>query len=261
MVEDKEKVLVVIPSRYGSSRFPGKPLAKIGGEEMIVRVCHQVSKAGFPMVVATDDVRIAECVKSHGFTAVMTSADHPNGTSRICEAVSEMQKMGVAAEIVINVQGDEPFIHPDQIKALADIFIEKPATDIATLCRVFDKSKGFEALSDPNLVKLTMGAGGEALYFSRSIIPYVRGVECKEWLDKVDFRTHVGIYAYRTEVLRRIVELPKSPLELAESLEQLRWLENGYHIAVAETIHPTVGIDTPADLEEAEKFLASQAEL
>lgn len=251
---DKKDFIVIIPARYASSRFPGKPLAKIAGEEMILRVCRQVEKAGVSLAVATDDTRIAECVENGGFRAVMTREDHKSGTDRVSEAY---HLLGSDAKVVINVQGDEPFISPEQIKVLMSCF-ESPATDIATLVRDFDPSQGFEALFDPNLVKVTRAANGDALYFSRSIIPYVRGVDWKEWLDKCTFHTHVGIYAYRADVLDAVTKLQRSPLEIAESLEQLRWLENGYKIRTAVTDSPTIGIDTPADLKAAEEWLAGR---
>ena len=237
ITNENPRFIVIIPSRYGSSRFPGKPLAKIGGEPMIARVCRQVGKTGLPMA------------------RVMTPADHPNGTSRISEALARLRDMGIEADVAINVQGDEPFIDPTQIQALARTFVDEGDTMIATLCRRFDKANGFEALFDPNVVKLVFNLRMEAIYFSRSIIPYVRGVDWKQWLDTTDFFTHVGIYAYRTELLPRLVALPQTEHEKAESLEQLRWLDNGYTIKVRETDRPTVGIDTPEDLERAEKFL------
>ena len=252
MSEQKNDFIILIPARYASTRFPGKPLAKIAGEEMIIRVCRQASKTGAQVAVATDDSRIAECVEKAGFTAVMTSEDHKSGTDRVYEAFC---KLGKPAKVVINVQGDEPFIAPSQITSLMDIFKENPDTQLATLVREFDKSKGFEALFDPNLVKVTTANNGEALYFSRSIIPYVRGVEWKEWLDKADFLTHVGIYAYRADVLAEVTALKRSPLEIAESLEQLRWLENGYRIRTAVTKEPTIGIDTIDDLKAAEDWV------
>lgn len=245
------KILVLIPARYASSRFPGKPLAKIGGVEMIVRVCRRVAETGFESAVATDDERIAAVVEAAGFKAVMTSSGHRSGTDRIYEAFTQL---GSDADVVINVQGDEPFIDPSQIKTLAQCF-DYPQTQIATLARVFDKAKGFEALFDPNVVKLTRDFAGDALYFSRSVIPYVHGAEWTEWLDRTEFLTHVGIYAYRADILRFVTSLPQSPLEKAESLEQLRWLENGLKIKVALTDTPTVGIDTPEDLEAAEALL------
>lgn len=248
------KFIVIIPARYGSSRFPGKPLAKIAGEEMISRVCRRASETGIDVAVATDDLRIKECVERAGFTAVMTSENHRSGTDRVYEAFC---KLGKPADVVINVQGDEPFIAPSQIKALMDCFAHHE-TQLATLRRKFDRSKGFEALFDPNLVKVVCAANGDALYFSRSIIPYVRGVEWKNWLDAGEFYTHVGIYAYRADVLAEITSLKRGKLEEAESLEQLRWLENGYRIRTSVTDSPTIGIDTPADLEAAEKWIQKE---
>ena len=249
------KFLVLIPARYESSRFPGKPLAKICGEEMIVRVCRQVAKTGFDLAVATDDERIASTVEHAGFKAVMTSPDHSSGTERVEEAYRNLRS---DADVVINVQGDEPFIDPKQVRTLADIFEREPETRIATLAMHFDKEEGFDALFDPNLVKLTFSKKNEALYFSRSIIPYVRKTDWKNWLKVADFYTHIGIYAYRAETLREIVALPASALEKAESLEQLRWLDNGYRVKVGLTQKKTIGIDTPADLEKAERFLMEQ---
>lgn len=254
------RFIVIIPARYASSRFPGKPLAKIGGVEMIVRVARQASLAAqglsdgdsLRVAVATDDSRILRCVVEAGFDAVMTSAECRCGTDRVAQAYS---LLGSDAEVVINVQGDEPFIHPSQIQSLMDCFRRRPDASIATLVRPFDKSLGFDALFSPNLVKVTFSDEGRALYFSRSIIPYVRGAEWKQWLDTATFHTHVGIYAYRADVLRRITSLPPSSLEKAESLEQLRWLQAGIPIEIAVTRHPTIGIDTPEDLALAESML------
>lgn len=244
--------IVLIPARYESSRFPGKPLAKIGGVEMIVRVCGQVAKTGLPLAVATDSELIAETVRANGYRAVMTSASHRSGTERVEEAY---RNIGSEADVVINVQGDEPFIDPEQINLLADIFRRDPQTRIATLARPFDPAKGFRALADPNLVKLVKSDDGHALYFSRSVMPYVRKAPEQDWPSLAAYWSHIGIYAYRADALSEIVKLPESPLERAESLEQLRWLANGYQISVAESSHPTIGIDTPADLEEAERYL------
>lgn len=220
---------------------------------MIVRVCERASETGAKVAVATDDRRIADCVENAGFTAVMTSENHKSGTDRVYEAYSNL---GGGEKVIINVQGDEPFIAPSQIEALMDIFRKDPETQLATLVREFDKNAGFEALFDPNLVKVVKSLKNEALYFSRSIIPYIRGTEWTEWLHRHTFLTHVGIYAYRNDVLRDVTRLQRSPLEIAESLEQLRWLENGYSIKVALTTEPTIGIDTPEDLAAAEAFLA-----
>lgn len=247
------KFLVLIPARYESSRFPGKPLAKIGGEEMIIRVCRQVEKSGYPLAVATDNDMISKCVEMAGYKAIMTSPSHRSGTERIEEAY---RNSGSDADVIINVQGDEPFIDPSQIKLIADIFNNYPDTRIATLARPYDSSKGIEGLRDPNLVKLVMSEEGRALYFSRSVIPFVRNYPESEWLTVARFYSHIGIYAYKADTLKEIVKMPETPLENAESLEQLRWLQNGINIRVDVSNHTTIGIDTPADLEEAEKYLA-----
>lgn len=244
---DKLKFAGLIPARYASSRFPGKPLADIGGMTMIERVYRQASKALDTVAVATDDERIANAVREFGGTVVMTSDKHRSGTDRICEAY---HALGLDADVVINIQGDEPFIDPRQINALKECF-DDATTDIATLARIYNKEGGFEGLFDPNLVKLVRDNSGNALYFSRSIVPYVRGYEWQQWLEHTTFLTHVGMYAYRANVLDEITKLPQSTLELAESLEQLRWLQNGYRIKVAITDIPTIGIDTPEDLENA----------
>ncbi len=250
------KFICIIPARYASTRFPGKPLATIGGKTMIERVYTRARMAIDDVIVATDDRRIADAVEAFGGQAVMTSPDHRSGTDRCYEAYC---LCGSDADVVINIQGDEPFIDPRQIRTLQGCF-DSPATDIATLIRRFDPSLGFDALFDPNTPKVVTGEDGRALYFSRSIIPYVRGYKYTEWLDRATFYTHVGIYAYRREVLAAIVKLQRSPLEIAESLEQLRWLQNGYKIQTALTDCPTIGIDTPADLEQAVRFLNSHPE-
>ncbi|MDE6532645.1 MAG: 3-deoxy-manno-octulosonate cytidylyltransferase [Muribaculaceae bacterium] len=252
---DKKDFIIIIPARYASSRFPGKPLARIGGEEMIVRVCRRASETGVRVAVATDDERIRDCVEAAGFTAVMTSSNHKSGTDRVYEAFC---KLGKPARVVINVQGDEPFIAPSQIESLMGCFSDSGDVRLATLVREFRKEAGFEALFDSNLVKVVRADNGDALYFSRSIIPYVRGVEWQKWLDCHTFYTHVGIYAYSSDVLEEVTSLGRGSLEIAESLEQLRWLQNGYRIRTAVTSEPTIGIDTPEDLENAEKWLAQQ---
>ena len=243
------KFQAVIPARYASTRFPGKPLAVLGGKTMIQRVWERVSDVIADAVVATDDLRIADAVKSFGGRAVMTSENHRSGTDRCAEVAS-----GSDADVIINIQGDEPFIDLEQIKAVMDCFSD-PHTQIATLVRQFDPEAGFEALFDPNLVKVVIDDNGFAMYFSRSIIPYVRGVEWQNWLDSATYYSHIGLYAYRRDVLLELARLPQSSLEKAESLEQLRWLQNGYRIKVAQSDSPTIGIDTPEDLEAAEKYL------
>lgn len=240
----------IIPSRYASSRFPGKPLAKIGAMTMIERVYRQASKSLDEVVVATDDDRIAKCVEAFGGNVVMTSTTHRSGTDRCYEAYNNFKSN---ASVIINIQGDEPFIDPSQIDALKECFND-PSVKIATLAREFDKARGFDALFDPNVVKVTRGRDSMAVYFSRAIIPYVRNYPWQEWLDHATFLTHVGLYAYKATTLAEITKLPQSPLELAESLEQLRWIEAGYKIKVGLTNCPTIGIDTPADLEAALRF-------
>ena len=242
------KFIAIIPARYASTRFPGKPLAILGGKPVIQRVYEQVTRVIPDAYVATDDDRIYQTVEKFGGKAVMTSPNHKSGTDRIEEAV---EKIGGQWDVVINVQGDEPFIQPSQIETVCRCF-EAEETQIATLGKPFSS---MEAVENPNSPKIVVDNRGFALYFSRSIIPFVRGVDKQEWLGRYPFLKHLGLYAYRTEVLREVTRLPQSSLELAESLEQLRWLQNGYRIRVGLTDVETVGIDTPEDLVNAEKFL------
>ena len=243
------KFMSIIPARYASTRFPGKPLAVLGGKTVIQRVYEQVSSVLSEVYVATDDARIFQCVESFGGKAVMTRTDHKSGTDRIQEAV---EKIASEADVIINVQGDEPFIHPSQIKTLMQLF-DAPETHIGTLGKPFDS---MEAVDNPNSPKIVTDNRGFALYFSRSIIPYIRGKVREEWFGEYPFLKHLGIYAYRREVLKEVTQLPQSSLEKSESLEQLRWLQNGYRIRVGLTDIETVGIDTPEDLQRAEEFLA-----
>ena len=245
------KTIAIIPARYASTRFPGKPLAILGGKPVIQRVYEQVTTVLDEAYVATDDERIYNKVQEFGGRVVMTSPNHKSGTDRIEEAV---QKIGTDADIIINVQGDEPFIHPSQIEALIKCF-DDPTTQIATLGKPFDNDADISLLDNPNSPKIVVDNNSFALYFSRSIIPFIRGVEHNQWLGKYPFLKHLGIYAYRTQVLHEITRLPQSSLELAESLEQLRWLQNGYRIRVGTTNIETVGIDTPEDLQRAEDYL------
>lgn len=247
------KCLVIIPARYASTRFPAKPLALLGGKPIIEHVYGQVSKAVSDVVVATDDERIMAAVEAFGGRAVMTSTEHQSGTDRCYEA---LQRVGGDYDVVINVQGDEPFIQPEQIKALIACF-EDAATDIATMVKPFTVADGIEALENPNSPKVVVSRDMKALYFSRSVIPYMRGVEREEWLAKHTYYKHIGIYAFRAKTLAEVTALPQSSLELSEKLEQLRWLENGYVIGVATTERETIGIDTPEDLSRAEAYLAS----
>ena len=242
------KFVGMIPARYASTRFPGKPLALLGGVTVIERVYHQAVSALDDAYVATDDERIFDAVTRFGGKAVMTSTSHKSGTDRIAEAV---RLTGCDADVVVNIQGDEPFIQRSQIETVCHCF-DDPTTQIATLGKPFTDMRGVE---HPNSPKIVTDLRGYALYFSRSVIPYVRGVERADWLQHFPYLKHIGLYAYRTEVLSEITRLPQSPLELAESLEQLRWLQNGYRIKVGLTDVETVGIDTPEDLAAAEEYL------
>jgi 3-deoxy-manno-octulosonate cytidylyltransferase (CMP-KDO synthetase) len=242
------KFTAIIPARYASTRFPGKPLAMLGGKTVIQRVYEQVRTVLNDVHVATDDERILNTVLDFGGQAVMTRPDHQSGTDRIEEAA---ERIGTDADVIINVQGDEPFIHPSQIETLMSLF-DDAETQIGTIGKPFDT---MEQAASPNSPKIVTDVNGFALYFSRSIIPFVRGKEQDTWLSHFPFLKHLGLYAYRRDVLAQITQLPQSPLELAESLEQLRWLQNGYRIKVGLTDVETVGIDTPQDLARAEEML------
>ena len=248
------KFIAIIPARYASTRFPGKPLALLGGKPVIRRVYEQVAGVLDDAVVATDDRRIYDAVLAFGGKAEMTSTEHRSGTDRCWEAYC---KQGKTYDVVVNVQGDEPFISPSQIRALTACFDDE-RTDIATLVKPFAPSDGIEALENPNSPKVVIDNESRAIYFSRSVIPYLRGVERSEWLARHTFYKHIGMYAFRRDVLREVTSLPQSSLERAESLEQLRWLENGYKIGVGITDIETVGIDTPEDLARAEEFLRTR---
>ena len=239
------KFMAIIPARYASTRFPGKPLAVLGGKTVIQRVYEQVSSVLSEVYVATDDQRIYDCVEGFGGKAVMTREDHKSGTDRIEEAV---EKIGTDADVIINVQGDEPFIQPSQVETLMHLF-DASETQIGTLGKLFES---MEAVENPNSPKIVTDNRGFALYFSRSVIPYIRGKERNDWFGQYPFLKHLGIYAYRREVLAEVTRLPQSSLEKAESLEQLRWLQNGYRIRVGLTDVETIGIDTPEDLQRAE---------
>jgi 3-deoxy-manno-octulosonate cytidylyltransferase (CMP-KDO synthetase) len=239
------KILGLIPARYGSTRFEGKPLVDIAGKTMIRRVVEQVSQAKqlAAVAVATDDLLIAEEVQRFGGQVIMTSTDHMNGTSRCAEAVN---KMGGAYDVVINIQGDEPFIQPEQIDLLASLF-QDASTRIGTLIKPL---KNAADLDNPNIIKVVLDQQGNGMYFSRSAIPYIRGVDVTEWLQRQTFYKHIGIYGYRTAVLQKLIGLKPGILEQVESLEQLRWLEHGYAIRTALTHLETISIDVPADLEK-----------
>lgn len=245
------KFIGIIPARYASTRFPGKPLALLGGKPVIQHVYEKVAAVLEAAYVATDDERIYDAVKSFGGQAVMTRTDHKSGTDRIEEAI---EKIGGEWDVVVNVQGDEPFMAKSQLDTICHCF-DDPTTQIATLGKPFES---MEAVQNPNSPKIVVDNMGFAMYFSRSVIPYVRGKEESSWLTHYPFLKHLGIYAYRKDVLRQVTQLPQSSLEIAESLEQLRWLQNGFKIKVGTTDVETVGIDTPQDLERAEEFLKAQ---
>lgn len=245
------KYIGIIPARYASTRFPGKPLVKLGGISIIERVYRQVAEHLDEVYVATDDERIEKEVLSFGGKVVMTSSEHRSGTDRCNEAYS---KVGSGYDVVINIQGDEPFIQPSQLQAIKSCF-DDPATEIATLVKPFIATQSIEELENPNSPKVVVDADMNAMYFSRSVIPYLRGTDKSQWLTKHTYYKHIGIYAYKADVLKRIAVMQQTKLELAESLEQLRWLENGVKIKVGITDTETIGIDTPEDLMRAEEFI------
>ena len=251
-----QKTVAIIPARYASTRFPGKPLALLGGKPVIQWVWENVS--AMPelacAVVATDDERIAEAVKDFGGRAVMTASTHRSGTDRCGEVVRKLREEGQTFDVAINVQGDEPFVRQEQLRSLVDCFTDGEV-QIATL-KTAIHSTG--ELMSPNNVKVVCDLRGRALYFSRQPLPHVRGVEPEQWMEHHPYFKHVGIYAFRTETLEALVRLQQSPLELSESLEQLRWLENGYEIQVKETAVANIGIDTPADMALAEQYLTKE---
>jgi len=248
------KYIAIIPARYASTRFPGKPLALLGGKPIIQHVYERVTENFDETVVATDDERIYNVVENFGGKAVMTNINHRSGTDRCFEAYT---KCGGNCNIVVNVQGDEPFIHSEQLQAVKNCFTDVE-TQIATLVKPFENDAEFSVLENPNSPKVVINTKGFAMYFSRSVIPFIRGTEQTDWLKVHSFYKHIGLYAYRSSILKEITALPQSSLELAESLEQLRWLEHGYRIKVAVTSQETVGIDTLEDLKRAETFLKNQ---
>jgi len=246
--------LTVIPARYASTRFPGKPLALLGGKPVVQWVYEKAKAACEHVVVATDDERIAEKVDEFGGIAIMTSPDHPSGTDRCLEAAALYAEFTeIDFDVIINVQGDEPFITSEQIDLLKSNFVNE-AVDIATLVSPF--ASDMAAVQNPNNVKATFATNGKALNFSRSVIPYLRDIPREDWAKNYTYHHHLGMYAYRFDVLVEITKLSPSSLEKAESLEQLRWLENGYNVYVKSTMQRSIGIDTPEDLEEAERMLS-----
>ena len=242
------KFLALIPARYASTRFPGKPLADLMGKPMIQHVYEKAHAVFDACYVATDDPRIEQAVLSFGGRVVMTSSEHPSGTDRCREALVEVEReTGTVFDVVVNIQGDEPFVSREQLELIQQCF-EDSGTDIATLVKPFGPQ---EDVFNPNSPKVVVSAQGYALYFSRSIIPYMRNISPEQWPDKHVYYKHIGMYGYRADILSQITRLPQSSLEIAESLEQLRWLQNGYTIKVGITTQETIGIDTPDDLQKA----------
>lgn len=245
------KILGIIPARYASTRFPGKPLTLINGKSMIQRVYEQSMKSELlgDVVVATDDQRIYDAVVAFGGKAMMTSSEHNSGTDRCCEVV---EKMGDSYDAVVNIQGDEPFINPEQINQIAAL-ISQEESQIASLCKPIKEE---EELFDNNVVKVVFDVKGNAMYFSRQTIPFLRKVEKdkRQWMTSRTFYKHIGIYAYKTDVLKKIAKLEQSGLELAECLEQLRWIENSYKIKMGVTEYESYSIDTPQDVEKCLKY-------
>lgn len=238
----------IIPARYASTRFPGKPLVRIGSKTMVQRVYEQAQKAVEMVYVATDDERILNTVRDFGGNAVMTSTEHFSGTDRCAEAVGLiMEETGNPVDIVLNIQGDEPFIRPEQIELLKSCFLDDDV-QIATIIR---RTEPGEDIFNPGHVKVILDSSGNAIYFSRAPIPYYRDADPEKWSKKHLFFKHLGLYAYKTEILKMITRLTRSPLEIAESLEQNRWIENGFKIRTAVTDRESLSIDTPGDLERA----------
>jgi 3-deoxy-manno-octulosonate cytidylyltransferase (CMP-KDO synthetase) len=242
-------VIGVIPARYDSSRFPGKPLVDIGGKSMIQRVYEQCSKSTSisKLIVATDDQRIADHVKLFGGNVTLTSINHQSGTDRCAEVANNYPEF----DILINIQGDEPMINPDQIDLLCKCF-ENPNASIATLVK---KISSNEELFNENTPKVILNKNNEAILFSRTAIPFIRGKAKENWIEQYTFYKHIGIYGFKTETLKKLNNLPVSALESAEALEQLRWIENGYRIHTAITDKESQAIDTPQDLEKLLKWI------
>ena len=244
------KIIGIIPARFASSRFPGKPLVDIGGRSMIQRVYEQAKKSRSlaDVVVATDDERIVQHVKAFNGKVVMTSESHQSGTDRCFEAI---QTFSPFADVVINIKGDEPFIHPEQIDLVASCF----NSDNVQLATLVKKISNQEELFNVNIPKVLVNKSKEAICFSRQTLPYIRGKQPAEWMANHTFYKHIGIYAYTTRVLAEITRLKQSPLEIAEALEQLRWIENGYKINVELTDFESIAIDSPEDLKKLINFL------
>ncbi len=249
-------IVGIIPSRYSSSRLPGKPLAMIGDKPMVQWVYENCKKGLEHVFVATDDERIVKAVEGFGGKAVMTSIDHTSGTDRCAEAAEKIKaKYGLHSDVVINIQGDEPFFESAQLDDIKACF-ENPDTQIATLIQ---KANDLDQVLSKSEVKVVLNSKGEGVYFSRSPIPFIRNVEQSEWMQHHTFYRHLGIYAYRIDTLMQIVKLKQSSLEIAESLEQLRWIENGYPVTCVVTdLDETMCIDTPEDLKKANEIIQNR---
>lgn len=248
-------IIGVIPARYQSSRLVGKPLADIGGKIMIQRVYEQAKKANClqEVYVATDDQRIFDEVKNFGGEVVMTAESHKSGTDR-CGEVAQILQKKQAIDVIINIQGDEPFINPNQINEVGKLF-KQETTQIATLVKVIDNQ---EELTNVNIPKVVLAATGKAVYFSRQTIPFLRNYPIEQWLTQHTFYKHIGIYGYRTNILAQLVQLPIATLEKMECLEQLRWLANDFEIQTAVTTYATIAVDTPKDLALARQLITTQ---
>jgi len=244
------KFIGIVPARFQSTRFPGKPLALLGGRPIIQWVYENAQKALCDVYVATDDERIYQAVEAFGGKVVYTSPSHQSGTDRCAEAAIKLVGQ-LKFDVVINIQGDEPFIRPGQIESLKACF-DSPATEIATLIKPITDAAEITNINRP---KVVINKNQEAMYFSRSPIPFVRDSPPEEWINRNTFFSHIGMYAYRFDILPELTKLPLGILEKAESLEQLRWLENGYRIKTAQTQFENIGIDTPEDLENAKKLI------
>jgi 3-deoxy-manno-octulosonate cytidylyltransferase (CMP-KDO synthetase) len=248
MTMHDKKVLAIIPARFASTRFPGKPLVDLGGKPMIQRTYERVRSVDgwYRVVIATDDLKIKQVAEGFGAEVIMTRTDHISGTDRCAEV---LELLGGDIDYVVNIQGDEPFIEPEQLRELA-VGFQTNAPILTLIKKIQDQSTLFSV----NTPKVVINAEGEALYFSRQTVPYLRGIDESEWLGRHTFFKHIGLYAYRADVLRQLSQLKPTSLELAESLEQLRWLENGYTIQTIQTQFETLGIDTPEDLEKIKKM-------
>ena len=251
-----QRVLGVIPARYASSRFPAKPLAKVGDMEMVVCVCKRVIESGLfdKVVVATDSRKIFDVVRSYGYEAIMTDEDHSCGTERVEEALRLIEERDGAFDIVVNIQGDEPLIKKEQLETALLPFSDSQ-TQISTLGKMIEDT---ETLLSPNIVKVVFDNNNNALYFSRSVIPFSSDETLEYSIAKGNYYKHIGLYAYRASVLKELVKLYCSRLEKMESLEQLRWLEEGYKIKVSITEFESIGVDTPEDLKRVNSKLTNQ---